>query len=116
MQGSVAVHVLHRQFALCVVGERQEMYESSYVVLDRKLFWAVKSEEVWAKQDEEEVEAEDAEPVPKKPRSALEKVMAKYGNKEEEPMPKIEVVQKTKSDTGEKTIIGFEDVHVVSEL
>jgi hypothetical protein len=87
-----------------------------HVVLDRKLFWAVKSEEVWAKQDEEEVEAEDAEPVPKKPRSALEKVMAKYGNKEEEPMPKIEVVQKTKSDTGEKTIIGFEDVHVVSEL
>jgi len=87
------------------------------VILDRKLFWAVKTLEAFEKQEagEEEEEEEEVEVV-KKPRSALEKVLAKYGKMEEEEEEEVKKVAKIvpkKSEKGDKSIIGFKDMHTV---
>jgi hypothetical protein len=87
-----------------------------HVILDRKIFWAVKTLEAFEKQvagDEEDSEEEEVEVV-KKPRSALEKVLAKYGKNEEEEVQEVAKIVPKKSDKGEKSIIGFRDVHTVS--
>ena len=88
------------------------------VILDRKLFWAVKTLEAFEKQvagEETEVEEQEVEVV-KKPRSALEKVMAKYGKKDEEDeeVQQVAKIVPKKSDKGEKSIIGFKNMHTVS--
>ena len=85
------------------------------MILDRKLFWAVKTLEAFEKQvagEEEEEEAEEVEVV-KKPRSALEKVLAKYGSKEEDEPVEVAIVPQ-KSEQGGKSIIGFKDVSTVN--
>ena len=86
-----------------------------HVILDRKLFWAVKTLEAFEKQvagEEEEEEAEEVEVV-KKPRSALEKVLAKYGSKEEDEPVEVAIVPQ-KSEQGGKSIVGFKDVSTVN--
>ena len=53
--------------------------------------------------------------VVKKPRSALEKVLAKYGSKEEEETVEVAKVVPQKNQNGDKSIIGFKDVHTVNQ-
>jgi hypothetical protein len=92
-----------------------------HVILDRKLFWAVKSLEAFEKQaagdDDDEVEEEEV--VVKKPRSALEKVLAKYGTEDVDAKPapaKVELATPGQREGGEKTLVGFQKVHTVSLL
>lgn len=90
-----------------------------HVILDRKLFWAVKTMEAFEKQVAgEEEEAEEEVEVVKRPRSALEKVMAKYGKKDEpEKVQEVaKIVPKKKEKDGEMPIISFKDIYMVGFL
>ena len=105
----------------CVYGPEDgvEPRGELHVILDRKIFWAVKTLESFEKQQlGEEEETEEVEiAAPRKRLSAYEKVMAKYGKKDEvEEVPQlIAKADPKKSDEGEhQSIISFKDMHVVS--
>jgi len=88
-----------------------------HVILDRKLFWAVKPLELFEKQvagEEDSWESDQDEvAVVKKPRSALELVMAKYGKNADTPQVEVDPIMPKKIEKGDRSIIGFKDVSTV---